>query len=295
MADVELGIIGGSGLYDMPELETVDILDVETPFGSPSSPITVGNLKGVTIAFVARHGRVHNLLPSEVPYRANIYALKTLGLQRVLSVSAVGSLCEEYAPLNIVVPDQVLDRTKNRPSTFFGKGLVAHVAFAQPFCPAFSTTLNAAARSQGATSHAGGTLVVMEGPQFSTAAESEAYRKLGCSLIGMTALPEAKLAREAELCYATLAMVTDYDVWHQTHETVTSDMVTANIHRNTEVAHAIIRDVIGRLGNIGPCDCSDALSSALLTPLDQVPNSTLAALEPIVGRYLRRAAVGGDA
>jgi len=284
-----LGIIGGSGLYHMPGLENVETVSLETPFGPPSSDVTLGSLNGVPLAFLARHGPGHTLLPSEVPYRANIYAMKTLRVPRILSVSAVGSLREEYAPLDMVVPDQIYDRTKGRHSTFFGEGLVAHVGFANPFCPALSEVVFDSAGTSPATAHKGGTLVVMEGPAFSTVAESDIHRRLGCSLVGMTALPEAKLAREAELCYATLAMVTDYDVWHGTHELVSSEMVTENVRHNTLVAHEIVRDLVGRLGSIGPCDCSHALASALLTSFDLVPESTLQTLDPIIGRYRRKA------
>ncbi|HEV3310926.1 MAG TPA: S-methyl-5'-thioadenosine phosphorylase [Chloroflexota bacterium] len=285
MAEPVLGIIGGSGLYHMPDLHAVESIELSTPFGAPSSPITIGSLNGVDVAFLARHGHGHTLLPSEVPYRANVYAMKTLGVKQILSVSAVGSLREEYAPLDVVIPDQIYDRTRGRTSTFFGNGFVAHIGFAQPFCPALSGTVHQCASESPARAHKGGTLAVMEGPAFSTVAESETYRKLGFSIIGMTALPEAKLAREAELCYCTMAMVTDYDVWHQTHESVTQEMVASNVHRNTEVAHGIIRTLVSRLGVIAPCECGDALAAALLTSFDLVPEATLQALEPIVGRY----------
>ena len=285
MADFQLGIIGGSGLYDMPGLENVESIEVSTPFGPPSSPITAGTLGGVDVAFLARHGAGHTLLPSEVPYRANIYALKTLGVTRILSVSAVGSLREEYPPLDVVVPDQIFDRTRGRISTFFGAGMVAHVGFASPFCPSLSEHAFQVAAGSPAKAHKGGTLVAMEGPAFSTVAESETYRKLGFSIIGMTSLPEAKLAREAEICYSCLAMVTDYDVWHKSHEPVTQEMVAGNVRRNTEVAHGIIRDLVGGLGSIAPCECGSALAAALLTPFDLVPEATLTSLEPIIGKY----------
>jgi 5'-methylthioadenosine phosphorylase len=282
-----LGIIGGSGLYEMPELSDVERVELDTPFGQPSGPITLGTLDGTRLAFIARHGIGHRLLPSEVPYRANIFALKLLGVERVLAVSAVGSLREEYAPLDLVVPDQLFDRTKNRLSTFFGNGIVAHVGFAQPFCPALSEVVFAAAQQAPARAHRGGTLVTMEGPAFSTIAESETYRRLGFALIGMTALPEAKLAREAELCYAILAMVTDYDVWHLLYETVTSDMVMANLQRNVTVARGVIREVAGHLDQIGHCTCRSALADAIVTPLELVPEATRMALDPIIGKYLR--------
>jgi 5'-methylthioadenosine phosphorylase len=215
--------------------------------------------------------------------------MKTLGVRRVLSVSAVGSLKEELAPLDVAVPDQIYDRTKGRPNTFFGNGLVAHVGFAHPFCPALSATALDAAKTSAANVHMGGTLVTIEGPMFSTVAESETYRKLGFSLIGMTAIPEAKLAREAELCYATLAMVTDYDVWHETHEKVTSDMVAQTVHRNVDVSRGIIAEVVSRLDRIGHCDCENALATGLLTGFDHVPEETLKALEPIIGKYHKQA------
>lgn len=287
MAEPRLGVIGGSGLYHMPGLTNIEFVDVATPFGPPSSPITIGTLHDVGLAFLARHGRDHTLLPSEVPYRANVYALKTLGVQRVLSVSAVGSLHEDLAPLDMVVPDQIFDRTKNRASTFFGDGLVAHVAFAHPYCAALGEVVFHAAESSSARSHRGGTLVVIEGPAFSTVAESETYRTLGFSLIGMTALPEAKLAREAEMCYSTLAMVTDYDVWHQTHISVTSDMVAANMQRNTEVALGIISTVAATIDEVKACDCSDALAPALLTRFDAVPEARLTQLKSILGKYTK--------
>jgi 5'-methylthioadenosine phosphorylase len=230
-------------------------------------------------------------MPSEVPYRANIFALKTLGVKRILSVSAVGSLREDFAPLDVVVPDQIFDRTKGRPSTFFGRGIVAHVDFARPFCPAWSDVLFSSAQAAPARAHRGGTLVVMEGPAFSTIAESETYRKLDFSLIGMTALPEAKLAREAEMCYATLAMVTDYDVWHQGFETVTSDLVVANLRHNVKVAHGIIQDVAAASEAVGPCACGRALDGAIATQLESVPEATLRALQPLIGRRLSDAGI----
>lgn len=288
MAEPTLGVIGGSGLYNMPGLTNVEVLEINTPFGSTSSPVTIGNLRGVDVAFLARHGHAHTYLPSEVPYRANIYAMKALGVRRVLSVSAVGSLKEELAPLDVAVPDQLYDRTKARPSTFFGNGLVAHVGFAHPFCPAFAAIAFAAAKTSPAKVHMGGTLVTIEGPMFSTIAESETYRRLGFSLIGMTAIPEAKLAREAELCYATLAMVTDYDVWHETHEKVTSEMVAETVRRNVDVSRGIIAEVVSLLDRVGPCDCENALASGLLTGFEHVPEETLKALEPIIGKYHRR-------
>lgn len=288
MPEPILGVIGGSGLYQMDGLQNVQTIDLPTPFGSPSSSITVGSLNGVDVAFLARHGAGHTLLPSEVPYRANICALKQLGVRRIVSVSAVGSLREDYVPLDVVIPDQLYDRTKNRESTFFGGGLVAHVSFALPFCPALSATAYTCASESEAKAHQGGTLVTMEGPAFSTVAESENYRKQGFSIVGMTALPEAKLAREAELCYCTIAMVTDYDVWHESHESVTQEMVAGNVRKNTEVAHGILRSLVSKLDDVGECDCGSALATALLTPFNLVPGQTLSRLEPIIGKYRPR-------
>jgi 5'-methylthioadenosine phosphorylase len=284
----ELGIIGGSGLYSIPGLADVRTHEIETPFGAPSSPVISGRLGEVEVAFVARHGVGHTLLPSEVPYRANIAALKMLGVRRVLSVSAVGSLQEKFAPLDVALPDQIFDRTKGRASTLFGDGLVAHVDFARPFCSSFGDIVESASRSSGANVHRGGVLVVIEGPQFSTRAESEAYRRQGFGLVGMTAIPEAKLAREAELCYATLAMVTDYDVWHPSHESVTSEMVASNVHKNSQLAHAIIAAVAQSIAYARECACHDALGHAFVTRWEDVPKETLTRLQPIIGRYLSR-------
>jgi 5'-methylthioadenosine phosphorylase len=264
-----LGVIGGSGLYAMEGLTDVEEVRVQTPFGAPSDALTVGNLEGVPVAFLPRHGRGHRYNPSELPARANMYALKSLGVEWVLAVSAVGSLREDYAPLDLVVPDQIFDRTKGRVGSFFENGIVAHVSFADPFCPDFSGTVSDALAGLGdVTGHRGGTYVCIEGPLFSTKAESRIYRQLGCDVIGMTAIPEAKLAREAELCYATVACVTDYDVWHESSETVTVDMVVANLTRNVANAKRIIRDVARRLPadrSGSTCTCAHALQNAIMT------------------------------
>jgi 5'-methylthioadenosine phosphorylase len=264
-----LGVIGGSGLYAMEGLTDVEEVRVQTPFGAPSDALTVGNLEGVPVAFLPRHGRGHRYNPSELPARANIYALKSLGVEWVLAVSAVGSLREDYAPLDLVVPDQIFDRTKGRVGSFFEGSIVAHVSFADPFCPDFSGTVWEALAGLGdVTGHRGGTYVCIEGPLFSTKAESRIYRQLGCDIIGMTAIPEAKLAREAELCYATVACVTDYDVWHESSETVTVDMVVANLTRNVANAKRIIRDVARRLPadrSGSACTCAHALENAIMT------------------------------
>lgn len=278
MADLPqatIGVIGGSGLYQMDGLSDVQDVHVETPFGAPSDAITVGRLGDVSLAFLPRHGRGHRLNPTEVPSRANIWALKRLGVQWVFSVSAVGSLREDYAPLHLVVPDQLFDRTKLRPGTFFEGGVVVHASFAEPFCSHLSGLLSQTMTTlDDVTSHRGGTLVCIEGPLFSTKAESRIYRQLGCDIIGMTALPEAKLAREAEICYATIACITDYDVWHESEEAVTVEMVVANLQKNVANAQRIIRAVASHLPADradSSCDCASALANAILTDPAAIP------------------------
>lgn len=287
-----IGVIGGSGLYQMDGLADVREVRVVTPFGDPSDAITVGRLGDVSLAFLPRHGRGHRLNPSEVPSRANIWALKRLGVQWVISVSAVGSLREDYAPLHLVVPDQIFDRTKLRTGTFFEGGVVVHAAFAEPFCPHLSGMLYETMTGLGdVTSHRGGTLVCIEGPLFSTKAESRVYRQLGCDIIGMTALPEAKLAREAELCYATIACVTDYDVWHESEEPVTVEMVVANLQKNVANAQRIIRELATRLPSdrsASPCDCSNALANAIMTDPKVIPASARERYALLLERYLPR-------
>ena len=289
MTRARFAVIGGSGFYEMDGIGDVERVTVDTPFGATSDAIVIGTIEGVRTAFLPRHGVGHRILPGELPQRANIWALASLGVEHVLSVSAVGSLKEEVAPLHMVVPDQIIDRTRGgRPSTFFGRGIVAHIAFDAPFCPALSDALSEAAAGAGVTSHRGGTLVVMEGPAFSTRAESNLYRSWGADVIGMTALPEAKLAREAGLCYAMLACVTDYDTWHDGHEKVSVDMIVANLRRN--VAHA--RTIAATLARTLPartCRCRDALATAIITPLDVVPDETRRDLAPILARYLEAA------
>ncbi len=269
MATARLGIIGGSGLYAMPGLIETEQVEITTPFGAPSDTLTVGLLEGAPIAFLPRHGRGHRLSPGEVPSRANIYALKSLGVERIISVSAVGSLREDIAPLDLVIPDQLIDRTKARPASFFSDGVVAHIGFADPFCPDLSGRLAGGLAALGdITFHRGGTYVCIEGPQFSTKAESRLYRQWGCDIIGMTALPEAKLAREAELCYATIACVTDYDVWHESEQPVTVEMVVANLSRNVANAQRIIREMARTLpaDRAGAtCGCATALANAVMT------------------------------
>jgi 5'-methylthioadenosine phosphorylase len=281
-----IAIIGGSGLYEMEGLESVDFVEIDTPFGKPSDAIMLGALDGVPVAFLPRHGRGHRLNPSQIPARANIYALKTLGVQRIISVSAVGSLKEEFAPLDLVVPNQLIDRTRQRANTFFDEGIVAHIGFAEPFCAATSQIIYGAAREMGVTAHPGGTMVVMEGPAFSTKAESFMYRSWGADIIGMTALPEAKLARESEMCYATMAWVTDYDCWHESGETVTVEMVVQNLQRNVANSKEMIRRVIPRLNVKQDCPCPSALKDAIITPPQGVSEEIKRKLAPIVGRYM---------
>ena len=284
----EIGIIGGSGLYEMEGLEEAREVAVETPFGAPSDHLMVGRLEGRAVAFLARHARGHRILPSELNFPANVFALKLLGVQAILSVSAVGSLKERYAPLHMVIPEQFLDRTRARKSTFFGRGLVAHVAFAHPFCPVLSATLAGACAEAGATFHRGGTYVCIEGPQFSTRAESELYRAWGMDLVGMTNLQEAKLAREAELCYATLAMVTDYDCWHPDHDSVTADQIIANLVKNAATAKAVLRAALRKLPAAPrACECGRALAQALVTSAELVPESVKRELAPIIGKYMK--------
>jgi 5'-methylthioadenosine phosphorylase len=284
---IGIGIIGGSGLYDMTELTDREERTLSTPFGDPSGPFVIGMLRGKRVAFLARHGVGHRILPSELNFRGNIYGFKLLGVKRLLSASAVGSLKEEYRPLDIVVPDQFFDRTRGRISTFFGRGLVAHVAFAHPTCGELSAVAADAAGAVGATVHRGGTYVNIEGPQFSTLAESRLYRSWGMDVIGMTNLQEAKLAREAEICYATLALVTDYDCWHPDHDSVTAELIIANLTANAVTAQQAIAEAVGRLNTEPPCACQNALATALVTRPELVPEQTRRELAPIIGKYMK--------
>jgi 5'-methylthioadenosine phosphorylase len=284
---IQIGVIGGSGLYDMAELEDREERRLTTPFGEPSGPYVIGTLRGRRVAFLARHGAGHRLLPSELNFRANLYGFKTLGAEWILSASAVGSLKEEYAPLHIVIPDQFFDRTRGRVSTFFGRGLAAHIAFAHPICPRLAEVAYEAARAAGATVHKGGTYVCMEGPQFSTLAESKLYRSWGMDIIGMTNLQEAKLAREAEICYTTIALVTDYDCWHPGHDHVTVDMVVATLLQNAKTAQQVIANAVERLPIARGCECATALATAIITRPEAVPVETKKELQPLVGKYLR--------
>jgi 5'-methylthioadenosine phosphorylase len=284
---VQIGIIGGTGLYQMEGFTDVSEVALDTPFGKPSDALMVGVLEGRRVAFLPRHGRGHRILPHELNFQANVFAMKRLGVKWILSVSAVGSLKEEYAPQHVVVPDQFIDRTRQRKSTFFGRGLVAHVGFAHPFCRPLSKVMVDACAEAGATYHAGGTYVCMEGPQFSTLAESQLYRSWGADLIGMTNLQEAKLAREAEICYSTLALVTDYDCWHPDHDAVTVEQVIANLGRNAETARAVLRAAVRRLPIARDCECAEALKYAIITAPELVPAEVKRELEPIIGRYMR--------
>lgn len=283
-----VGIIGGSGLYEIDGFESKGEVRIETPFGSPSDALIVGSLSGQSVAFLPRHGRGHKILPSELPFRANIWAMKSLGVEWILSVSAVGSLKEHLVPTHMVLPDQFIDRTYARDAekTFFGRGLVAHVGFARPTCVALRGVLANACRTAGATVHEGGTYVCMEGPQFSTLAESNLHRSWGADLIGMTNLQEAKLAREAEICYATMAMVTDYDCWHPEHDAVTVEQVVSVLQKNASTAKSVLRAAVAALPIPRKCECESALRSAIMTSPSLVPDDVKRDLAPIVGRYL---------
>lgn len=286
MPEPLIGIIGGSGLYEMEGLEAIREEAVRTPFGEPSDRYILGRLQGRPVAFLARHGRGHRLMPSELNFRANIFGFKVLGAEWILSASAVGSMKEEIRPLDIVIPDQFFDRTKARPSTFFGQGLVAHVSVADPTCHALGDTLYRAGRQVGASMHRGGTYLCIEGPQFSTRAESRIYRGWGVDVIGMTNLQEAKLAREAEICYATMALVTDYDVWHATEEDVTVEAVVKILLKNVETAKAIIRAAVAMIPEARTCPCAQALKDAIITARQAIPAAVKRDLAPLVGKYL---------
>jgi 5'-methylthioadenosine phosphorylase len=288
MTKISIGIIGGSGLYQMPELSEIEELEVKTPFGQPSDKFILGTIEGERVAFLPRHGVGHRFTPTEVPFRANIYAMKLLGVERILSASAVGSLQEKYAPLDMVIPDQFFDRTRARvrESTFFGEGIVAHVAFAHPVCNHLADVLEGSCQSAKVKAHRGGTYICMEGPAFSTVAESNVYRSWGMDVIGMTNLQEAKLAREAEMCYATLALVTDYDCWHPGHDAVTVDTVIEYLNQNVRNAQLIIREAVKSLaGRPRDCKCGSALKNAIFTAPDLWPEATAHKLEAIIGKY----------
>ncbi len=282
----EIGIIGGSGLYSMPGITDVHEQPVSTPWGKPSDPLVLGTLDGRRVAFLARHGRGHRLLPSELPFQANIYALKSVGVTQILSVSAVGSLKEEHKPTDFVIPDQFIDRTFARHATFFGDGIVGHVAFGEPICAPVAKSLQQACDEAGVTGKLGGTYVCMEGPQFSTRAESNLYRSWGADIIGMTNLQEAKLAREAGICYATLAMVTDYDCWREGHDSVTVEQVVAVIHQNTANASRIVRSAVGLLPKKRACACAGAAEHAIMTSRDAIPAATREKVALLFGKYI---------
>jgi 5'-methylthioadenosine phosphorylase len=287
MEKAQIGIIGGSGLYQMDGLTDVREIGVETPFGKPSDNFILGMLEGARVAFLARHGRGHRLMPSELPFRANIYAMKLLGVERIISASAVGSLQERHAPMDIVIPDQFLDRTRGRVSTFFGEGVVAHISFAHPVCETLGGVLAGAGESSGIRIHRGGTYLCMEGPAFSTLAESRLYRSWGMDVIGMTNLQEAKLAREAEICYSTMALVTDYDCWHPDHDAVTVEMIIEYLNKNSVNAQVIIRDAVRRLAATPrDCKCGGALRHAILTQPAAIPAETKKKLAAIIGKYV---------
>ena len=288
MTTAKIGIIGGSGLYQMPELKEIEEVSVETPFGKPSDSFIVGTLEGERVAFLPRHARGHKLLPTELPFRANIYAMKLLGVERILSASAVGSLQERYAPLDMIIPDQFFDRTRARAreSTFFGDGIVAHITFAHPVCEHLGDVLEESCRAAEVKVHRGGTYICMEGPAFSTKAESNVYRSWGMDIIGMTNLQEAKLAREAEICYATLALVTDYDCWHEAHDAVSVETVVEYLNKNVRNAQVIMREAVRRIASAErACGCGSALKNAIFTPPDLWPEAATKKLEAIIKKY----------
>jgi 5'-methylthioadenosine phosphorylase len=285
MNEVKLAVIGGSGVYDIEALTEVEERHISTPYGDPSDRIVVGTLSGMRVAFLPRHGRGHRLTPGEVPYRANIWALKSLGVERIISVSACGSMKERYRPRHVVIPDQIYDNTRHRTYSFFGSGLVAHLSFAEPFCPHLRGLAGEAVRRAGGTVHEGGTFITIEGPRFSTRGESLVYRSWGVDIIGMTAVPEAQLAREAEICYATIAHVTDYDVWHEEEEAVNVEMLIANLMANAALTKRSIAELVPLLGSERPCDCGQSLSTAIITQRDLIPRQKIEELGPIVARY----------
>jgi len=287
MPQAKIGVIGGTGLYQIEGLTDIEEVHIDTPFGKPSDSIIIGRLEKTGIAFLPRHGRGHRLSPAEVPYRANIYALKSLGVEHIISVNSVGSFKKELKPGDLVIPDQLIDRTKQRESTFFGEGIVAHIPFAEPFCPVLSRILVEAANETGAPVHPKGTYVVMEGPAFSTRAESRLYRSWGADIIGMTMLPEAKLAREAEICYASIACVSDYDSWQEKLEPVTVEMVLNIMHKYIDTAKNIIKLAVARMPQKRDCDCASALKTALITDPKLIPPEQKKKLELLIGKYLK--------
>ena len=286
MPEARVGIIAGSGFYEMEGLTDTEEISIKTPFGEPSDSIILGDLEGVRVAFIPRHGRGHRISPTDIPVRANIYAMKTLGVERIISVAAVGSLNERIKPLDLVVPDQLIDRTRNRVSSFFDGGIVAHIMFAEPYCHVTSRILLEAAKNMDITVHEGGTYLAMEGPQFSTKAESNLYRSWGADIIGMTGLPEAKLAREAEICYASLSFVTDYDCWYDMDEAVTVDMILSNLRENISIAKKIVRKAVALFPESRDCACQNALMNSIITAPGLIPPQVKKDLAPIIGKYI---------
>ncbi len=287
MPQAKIGVIGGTGLYDIEGITGVEEVDITTPFGQPSDVITVGRLGGVNVAFLPRHGKGHRIAPTELPSRANIYALKSLGVEHIIAICSAGSFKKEIKPGDLLIPDQLIDRTRNRVSTFFGEGIVAHIAFAEPFCTKLSRVLYESAKEAGASVHTKGTFVVMEGPAFSTRAESRLYRSWGADIIGMTALPEAKLAREAEICYAVIGCVTDYDSWWQPGEPVTVDIILKILRQNTDMAKKIIKLAVSRMPEKRECACATALEAAIVTAPGMIPAAQKQKLDLLIGKYLK--------
>ncbi len=288
MPEAKIGVIGGTGLYDIEGLTDIEEVDINTPFGPPSDTIVIGRLQGVGIAFLPRHGKGHRISPTELPSRANIYALKSLGVERIIAICSAGSFKREIKPGDLLIPDQLIDRTRGRVSSFFGDGIVAHIPFADPFCPELSQLLYQSAKEAGASVHSGGTMVVMEGPAFSTRAESRLYRSWGADIIGMTALPEAKLAREAEICYAIIGCATDYDSWWQPGEPVTVDVILETLRKNIDTAKNIIKLAVGQMSQLRNCGCNTALEMAIVTAPEMIPAEQKQKLDLIIGKYLSK-------
>jgi len=288
MPQAKIGVIGGTGLYDIEGMTDIEEVDITTPFGKPSDAITIGKLEGVGIAFLPRHGKGHRISPTEVPYRANIYALKSLGVEHIIAVCSAGSFKEEIKPGDLLIPDQIIDRTRQRVSSFFGEGIVTHIPFAEPFCPVLSQLVYQATKEVGARVHPKGTYVAMEGPAFSTRAESQLYRSWGADIIGMTVLPEAKLAREAEICYSVIGCATDYDSWHENTEPVTVDVILDILHKNADTAKKIIKLAASRIPERRNCDCATALATAIVTPAELIPTEQKKKLNLLIGKYLTK-------
>ncbi len=288
MPQAKVAVIGGTGLYDIEGLTDIEEVDVDTPFGKPSDTITIGRLEGVGVAFLPRHGKGHRILPTEIPSRANIYALKSLGVEHIIATNSVGSFKEEIRPGHLLIPDQLIDRTRQRANTFFGSGIVAHIQFAQPFCPTLSKILYQSAREAGASVHPRGTYLVMEGPAFSTRAESRLHKSWGADVIGMTALPEARLAREAEICYAIIACSTDYDSWHETEAAVSVEIILSTLRANIDMSKKIIKLAVGRMPQKRDCDCATALKNAIVTPAQAMPRQQRKKLGLLIDKYLSK-------